>query len=239
MRWVQLGAFQPILRLHSHHGRRLPWEYPRRADRIASEFLRLRESLIPYTYTLARQAYDSGLPIVRAMYLGWPRLGAAYRFDRQYMYGDALLVAPVARPGGRARKRVWFPPGEWVDIFTGRRHRGPRAKTIGVPLERMPVFARAGAIVPRQPDASHSEQQRNDPLVLGVYAGANGSFTLYEDSGDGLDYLRGRFARTRFAWRQAAELGLDRDRPRARPLRGTASASLRAQDHRGRAAPVG
>jgi Glycosyl hydrolases family 31/Domain of unknown function (DUF5110) len=203
VRWVQLGAFQPILRLHSHHGRRLPWEYERRPRRIASEFLRLRESLIPYTYTLARQAYDTGLPIVQAMYLGWPRLGAAYRFDRQYMYGDALLVAPIGTPGARARKRVWFPPGEWVDIFTGQRHRGPRAKTITTPLERMPVFARAGAIVPRQPDTGNAEQQRNKPLVLGVYAGANGSFTLYEDAGDGLDYQREGFARTRFDWRQS------------------------------------
>jgi hypothetical protein len=223
-RWVQLGAFQPILRLHSNHGRRLPWEYERRPRRIASEFLRLRESLIPYTYTLARQAHDSGLPIVRAMYLGWPRLGGAYRFDSQYMYGDALLVAPVATPGARARKRVWFPPGEWVDVFTGDRYRGPRAMTIGVPLQRMPIFARAGAIVPRQPDASHAEQQRGDPLLLGVYAGANGSFTLYEDAGDGLDHLQGRFARTRFAWRQsgrAASLVIGRsrgrfDEPRAR-----------------------
>jgi hypothetical protein len=204
VRWVQLGAFQPILRLHSHHGRRLPWEYERRPRRIASDFLRLRESLIPYTYTLARRAHDSGLPIVRAMYLHWPRLGAAYRFDRQYMYGDELLVAPVGTPGARARKRVWFPPGEWVDIFTGQRHRGPRARSIAVPLERMPVFARAGAIVPRQPDASHAEQQRGDPLVLGVYGGDDGSFTLYEDAGDGLDYRRGRFSRTRFAWREGA-----------------------------------
>ncbi len=202
VRWVQLGAFQPILRLHSHHGRRLPWEYERRPRRIASEFLRLRESLIPYTYTLAREAYDSGLPIVRAMYLGWPKLGAAYRFDRQYMYGDSLLVAPIGTPG--ARKRVWFPPGEWVDIFTGQRHRGPKAKTVRAPLERMPVFARAGAIVPRQPDTSHAAQQQGEPLVLGVYGGDDGSFTLYEDAGDGLDYQGGGFARTRFAWRQGA-----------------------------------
>jgi alpha-glucosidase (family GH31 glycosyl hydrolase) len=224
VRWVQLGAFQPILRLHSHHGRRLPWEYEPRPKRIASEFLRLRESLIPYTYTLARQAYDSGMPIVRPMYLGWPRLGAAHRFDRQYMYGDELLVAPIATPGARAKKRIWFPPGEWVDVFTGERHRGPRATTLAFPLERMPVFARAGAIVPRQPDARNAQAQRGAPLVLGVYAGANGSFTLYEDSGEGLEYEHGRFARTRFAWRESgrsATLAIDRARgghggPRAR-----------------------
>jgi hypothetical protein len=222
VRWVQLGAFQPILRLHSDHGRRLPWEYSRRPRRIASEFLRLRESLIPYTYTLARQAHDSGLPMVRAMYLGWPRLGAAYRFDRQYMYGDSLLVAPVATPGRLAREPVWFPPGEWVDLFTGERHRGPRAKKIATPLDRMPVFARAGAIVPRQPDAGNARRQREDRLLLGVYAGANGSFTLYEDSGDDLRYLGGRFSRTRLAWRQgrrSASLAIGGSRGRYRSTR--------------------
>ena len=101
VRWVQFGAFQPILRLHSDHGDRLPWEYGGRAERIASGFLRLREALVPYLYTAAREAYDSGLPIARPMYLGWPRAARAYRFDGQYMLGDELLVAPVAEPGKR------------------------------------------------------------------------------------------------------------------------------------------
>jgi Glycosyl hydrolases family 31 TIM-barrel domain/Glycosyl hydrolase family 31 C-terminal domain/Domain of unknown function (DUF5110) len=202
VRWVQLGAFQPILRLHSDHGRRLPWEYPGRAGRIASRFLRLRESLVPYTYTAARESHDSGLPIARAMYLGWPGAGAAYRFDRQYMFGDSLLVAPVGSPGARARKRVWFPSGEWVDIFNGKRHRGPRAETLTVPLERMPVFARAGAIVPREPYAGSVDDSRPDRMLLDVYAGADGRFSLYEDAGRGNGYRDRRFSRTKLGWRE-------------------------------------
>ena len=144
VRWVQFGAFQPILRLHSNHGERLPWEYGGRAERIASGFLRLREALVPYLYTAAREAYDSGLPIARPMYLGWPRAARAYRFDGQYMLGDELLVAPVAKPGKRPTKRVWFPPGRWVDVFTGEVHAGDRSERLRVPLDRMPVFARTG-----------------------------------------------------------------------------------------------
>jgi hypothetical protein len=147
------------------------------------------------------------------MYLEWPRLGDAYRFDRQYMLGDELLVAPVGSPGDPARKRVWFPPGKWVDLFTGEVHSGPRARTLKVPLERMPLFARAGAIVPRQDYVDHVGRAAPDPLILNVYAGANGGFTLYEDEGAGFGYQRERFTRTRFGWREqgrSATLALGR-----------------------------
>lgn len=206
-RWIQLGAMQPILRLHSDHAPRLPWEYGGRAGRIAGEFLRLRASLVPYLYTLAREAYDTGLPLVRAMYLGWPRLAGAYRFDRQYMLGDELLVAPVARPGDPARKRVWFPPGRWTDVFTGDTYAGPRAQTLNVPLDRMPVFARAGGIVARQPYGDFERPGGNGRLLLDVYAGAGGGFNLYEDAGVGFGYQSGEFARTRLRWRQDGEGG--------------------------------
>jgi glycosyl hydrolase family 31/uncharacterized protein DUF5110 len=197
VRWVQLGAFQPINRLHSNHGDRLPWEYPGRAGRIAARFLRLRASLVPYLYTAARASHDTGLPIVRGMYLRWPRMDGAYRHDRQYMLGDSLLVAPVGAPGDPARKTVWLPPGDWVDLFTGQRHRGPRVVSLSVPLERMPVFARAGAVVPSQRYGPHQPSRPPDPLVVTTWTGADGAFRLYEDKGDGLGYERRAFAFTR------------------------------------------
>ena len=204
VRWVQSGLVQPILRLHSNHAPRLPWEYDGRAGQIAALFLRLRESLVPYLYTLARQSYDTGLPLARAMYLEWPKRREAYRFDHQYMLGGQLLAAPVARPGDPARKRVWFPPGRWVDVFTGEVHDGSRVETLGVPLERMPLFARAGAIVPRQDYVENSGRTAPDPLILNVYAGGDGTFTLYEDEGTGFGYRNGRFARTALRWDEGA-----------------------------------
>jgi hypothetical protein len=207
VRWVQFGAFQPILRLHSDHGERLPWEYPRRAHRIAAGFLRLRESLIPYLYTAARESYDTGLPMARPMYLHWPGANSAYRFDSEYMLGDELLVAPVTQPGQRAAKRVWFPPGEWVDVFTGAVHRGPQTQRMSVPLDRMPVFARAGSIVPRAPEAGGGASRQIDPLALDVYAGADGDYELYEDANRGFGYKRGQFARTGFRWAEDASSG--------------------------------
>ena len=151
LRWIQLGTFQPLDRLHSHHGKRLPWEYSEPARSVAADFLRLREALVPYLYTLSRESHDRGLPMVRPMYLGWPNQRAAYDHPTQFTLGRDLLVAPVSRPGNPARKTVWFPPGAWVDWFTGERHTGPGTKALSVPLDRMPVFVRAGGIVPTQP----------------------------------------------------------------------------------------
>jgi hypothetical protein len=200
VRWLQAGVAAPILRMHSNHAPRLPWEYGGRAEALGELFLRLRESLVPYLYTLARQSYDTGLPMARAMFLGWPKLNAAYRFDRQYMLGEQLLVAPVAHPGDPARKRVWFPPGRWVDLFTGEVHHGPRAEKLMVPLERMPLFARAGAVIPRQDYVDHTRPRASDALIVNVYAGDDGRFTLYEDEGTGFGYETGAQTRTPLRW---------------------------------------
>ena len=194
VRWVQSGTFQPILRLHSDHGDRLPWDYPGKAQTVATEFLRLRGALVPYLYTLAREAHERGLPITRGTYLRWPGHDEAYAHDRQYMLGPQLLVAPVGTPGDPARKDVWFPPGEWIDLFAGERHRGPAVKSLSVPLERMPVFARAGAVIPLQQPTSRGTP---DPLLIDFYPGRSGAFILYEDAGDGLEYLRRRHTHTR------------------------------------------
>src|SRR5207248_1774562 len=98
-RWVQLGAFQPIFRLHSNHGDRLPWNYDATAEVSAEKFIRLREALVPYIYSLAKQARDTGLPMTRPMYLNYPDLDAAYQHPDQYLYGDDVLVAPVVSSG--------------------------------------------------------------------------------------------------------------------------------------------
>jgi alpha-glucosidase (family GH31 glycosyl hydrolase) len=133
------------------------------------------------------------------MYLHWPEHDDAYRHDRQYMLGPSVLVAPVGAPGDPARKTVWFPPGVWVDFFTGERHRGPGVEELVVPLERMPVFVRAGAVLPMQGYRPHESDGPADPLVVSAWAGRDGSFRLYEDGGDGLEYRRGSYSFTRIA----------------------------------------
>ena len=220
VRWMQLGAFQPILRPHSDHAPRLPFEYGGRAGKIAAEFIRLRESLVPYIYTAARESYDTGIPITRPMYLGWPKSSAAYRFDSQYMFGSQLMFAAIAGAGDPARTRVWFPPGKWTSVFSGKTYAGPAKRTVPVPLEEAAVFARAGAIVPRQRDVDHVQGGGPSPLLVDVYAGASNRFTLYEDSGDGLEYQAARSPARRCNGARARRRSGSRSRPSAAATRG-------------------
>ena len=196
-RWVQLGTFQPILRLHSSAGNRLPWDYPQPANDIAANFLRLREALVPYTYTLADESVRTGLPINRPLYLDYPDEPAAYANPGEYLYGPDVLVAPVTTPGTVSTESVWFPPGQWTDWFTGATFTGPSEQTLTVPLDRMPVFVRAGGIIPEQAPMSHVGAKPDAPTTLRVYPGAAGQFSLYADAGDGTGYQRGQYSLTR------------------------------------------
>jgi alpha-glucosidase (family GH31 glycosyl hydrolase) len=196
VRWVQLGAFQPILRLHSSAGNRLPWDYSEPADAISASFLRLREALVPYTYTLADQAVESGLPINRPLYLDYPDLAAAYSNPTEYLYGPNVLVAPATTPGNVSTESVWFPPGQWTDWFTGATFNGPSEHTLTVPLDRMPVFVKAGGIVPEQAPMSHVGARPGAPTIVRVYPGAAGSLSLYQDEGSGNGYEHGQDSHT-------------------------------------------
>jgi hypothetical protein len=193
-RWVQLGTFEPILRLHSNNEDRLPWQYPQPVQGITEAFLRLREALLPYSYTLAAEAHQSGLPMARPLYLDYPDQPAAYDNPTEYLYGQDMLVAPVTTPGDMASTTVWFPPGQWVDYFTGATFTGPSTATLSVPLDQMPVFVRQGGIVPEQPSAGGAGPPK--ALTALVYPGSPGSFDLYGDAGTGLGYTKGQHTET-------------------------------------------
>jgi alpha-glucosidase (family GH31 glycosyl hydrolase) len=185
VRWVQLGAFQPILRLHGNHSDRLPWQYGDAARTAAEKFLNLREDLVPYTYTLAHEAADTGIPAVRATYLEYPDQAGAYdAAAREYFYGSDVLVAPVASPGATATTSVWFPPGQWTDYFTGKTYTGPSTQNVTTDWNSMPVFVKAGGIVPTRTDnVTNDVQNPLTKVTLNVTGGADGSYSLYEDDG--------------------------------------------------------
>ncbi|WP_069462311.1 TIM-barrel domain-containing protein [Actinacidiphila rubida] len=185
-RWVQLGTFQPIDRLHSNHSDRLPWQYGTAARASADAFLNLRENLVPYTYSLAQQANATGVPVTRPMYLEYPDEAQAYTTaGSEYFYGPDMLVAPVTTPGTTASTSVWFPPGtQWTDYFTGKTYAGGTTQTITSGLDTMPVFVRAGAVVPtRTVNAAAQDKAPLTQATLTVTAGASGGTTLYEDDG--------------------------------------------------------
>jgi hypothetical protein len=198
LRWLQLGTFQPIMREHSTLGQnaRLPWEYDASTQATGDAFLQLRESLVPYLYTLAEQSSSSGLPMTRALYLDYPGEADAYDHPAEYQLGSDMLVAPVTTPGNVATTSVWFPPGRWTDWFTGATFTGPSTQTLDVPLNRMPVFVKAGGIVPLQPSSGHAQTAGSAPLTLRVFAGASGQYTMYDDAGTGLGYEHGQYTDT-------------------------------------------
>jgi hypothetical protein len=207
-RWVQLGTFQPIDRLHSDHGDRLPWNYSAAADAGAERFLRLREALVPYTYTLAAQAHSTGVPIIRPLYLDYPANSEAYSFNQEYLYGDNVLVAPITTPddaNGNGSVSAWIPPGTWTDYFTGTSYTGPATVTITDPLSAMPVLIRSGGILPTRTDyVQDAAAKPLTALTLSVAAGADGSFALYQDSGEGAGYRGGQSTSTPISWNDGA-----------------------------------
>jgi VCBS repeat-containing protein len=184
-RWVQLGTFQPIDRLHGNHSDRLPWQYGAAARSAADKFLNLREDLVPYTYTLAQQAADTGIPVVRPTYLEYPDEPQAYATaGSEYFYGSDMLVAPVTTPGTTATTSVWLPPGQWTDYFTGRTYTGGTTQNITTGLDTMPVFVRAGAVIPtRTHNVTNNDENPLGKVTLTVAPGASGTSTLYEDNG--------------------------------------------------------
>jgi hypothetical protein len=198
LRWLQLGTFQPIMREHSTLGQnaRLPWEYDAATQATGDALLQLRESLVPYLYTLSQQASSTGLPMTQALYLDYPSAPAAYDHPGEYLLGSDMLVDPVTTPGNVATTSVWFPPGRWTDWFTGATFTGPSTQTLSVPLNRMPVFVKAGGIVPLQPSSGHAQSAGSAPLTLRVFAGASGKYTMYDDAGTGLGYEHGQYTDT-------------------------------------------
>ncbi|MBM9509258.1 ricin-type beta-trefoil lectin domain protein [Actinacidiphila acididurans] len=207
VRWLQFGAFQPVDRLHSDHGDRLPWNYTGAAADAAAQALRLRESLVPYTYTLARQANATGVPIVRPMYLDYPDQDAAYHASGQYLYGDDVLVAPITTANdasGNGSSSVWVPPGTWTDYFTGRSYTGPATVTITDPLNQMPVLLRSGGILTTRADYAQNTSKPLTALTVNVAAGADGSFSLYSDAGEGSGWTSGQSSTAPLSWSDTA-----------------------------------
>jgi alpha-glucosidase (family GH31 glycosyl hydrolase) len=200
LRWVQLGVFSPITRLHSGSSpfnSREPWRFGSPVQQVITRFLRLRHRLVPYLSTMNRRAHADGAPLVSPMYFDHPHDEAAYRVPNQFLFGDRLLVAPITAPADRATQlgavRAWLPAGQWTDVFTGLVYRGDTMISLHRDLDSIPVLAPAGAILPlTAADVVGFGTPVPDALELRVYAGADGEFELAEDGDDE------RWALTRF-----------------------------------------
>jgi hypothetical protein len=207
-RWVQFGALSPVLRLHSTKDARFerrPWKYPEPYFRAAQRAFHLRYRLIPYLYTMARVAADTSIALCRPMYYESPEDESAYAARYQYYFGDQMIAAPIVTPvdprTGLANTDVWLPAGEWIDFETKETHTGPAWVRVFGDLERMPMFVKAGGIIPQSAGfeprpapalaSGSTDALAKDKLVVSVFPGASGRFRLYEDDGASLGYAAG------------------------------------------------
>ena len=205
-RWLQMSVFFPFCRAHTYlfSPDQEPWSWGEPYLSINREFIRLRYRLLPYLYTALWQCTQTGAPIVRPLLWAFQDDPTTHTLDDEFLCGDALLVAPVLEEGA-TRRRVYLPAGLWYDFWTDERHEGPAWLEVEAPLERIPVFVRAGAVVPMGPDMDYVSQRPTDPLTLHLYPPAEGqevvSF-LYEDDGETLAYRRGEYRLNRFVLRE-------------------------------------
>lgn len=224
VRWFQFSAFCPSFRSHGRAWKlRLPWGWstsdpgplegakpPRpgelpnpQVEEICRKYLELRYRLLPYNYTLARQAHDTGLPMMRALWLHCPADAKAVSRGDEYLWGRDLLVAPVVERGA-AKRSIYLPAGGWYDWWTGDGIAGGVEILRPVDLGTLPLFVRAGAIIPLDPVRQYAMEPVTGPTTLRVYPGADGEFTLYEDEGDTNGYKNGACATIPILWNDRA-----------------------------------
>ena len=229
VRWFQFGAFCPLFRAHGRDWKlRLPWGWntgelgpneistytggaanpdPGELHNAAVEpicrtYLELRYRLLPYLYSVVREGHVTGLPIVRALWLHHPDDPAVAARGDEYLWGRDILVAPVVERGATSR-RLYLPRGAWFDFWTGERRDGGREIDRAVDLGTMPLYVRAGAIMPLDPVRQYTGQPVDDPTTLRIYPGADGRFLLYDDDGESFGYQRGDWMGIECGWADA------------------------------------
>ncbi|SNT02965.1 TIM-barrel domain-containing protein [Sphingopyxis indica] len=206
LRWFQFGAFSPLFRSHGETPKREIYEIaPEGSPMYASMewYLKLRYRLMPYIYTLAGDTWQKDSTIMRGLVMDFPADPRVRNINDQYMFGSAFLVAPVTEFKARSRK-VYLPAGAgWYDFNNGAYYKGGQEIVAEAPYERMPLFVRSGSIVPTGPEIEHTREEPDGPIVLHIFTGADGSFSLYEDDGTSEGYKRGEFVRIPVQWNDA------------------------------------
>jgi len=213
-RWVQLGVFSPINRLHSSNhplqGKE-PWNYNKDTEAVMKNFLRLRHELIPYLYTMNYKTYKEAKPLVSPLYYNHPDTNETYmaQYRNEFYFGTEMVVSPITKPENSvthtAYAKTYLPEGEWFDFFTGRRYKGGKALRIYRDLFTMPVFVKAGGIIPMANDGIKNSTDNPENLKIRVFGGCNNTFELYEDDGISTNYEKESFAKTKFELKDKVE----------------------------------
>jgi len=204
VRWFQFGAFCPIFRAHGTRttNENELWSYGPDAQKILVAYDKLRYRLLPYIYSLAWKTTSEGYTIMRPLVMDFREDVRAQNIGDQFLFGPALLVSPVTEPGATTR-HLYLPAAKWYDFWTGAAIQGGHTLDAPSPIDRMPLYVRAGSILPLGPDVEYAAEKSADPIELRVYRGGNGAFTLYEDENDTYHYEKSVYATIPFSWDEA------------------------------------
>ena len=201
-RWFQYGTFQPNMRTHGTRPQNEVWSYGKEAEPILEKYLRLRYALLPYLYSLGWHANQTGEPFMRGLFLDFGNDPKVADLGDEYIFGPALLVAPVTEQGATTRS-VYLPAGtDWYNFWTNERVHGGQRITVAAPIDTIPVFVRAGSILPMG-SAVESTEDNQTIAEVRVYPGANGAFTFHNDDGKTYAYEHGAFRTTELRWNDA------------------------------------
>jgi alpha-D-xyloside xylohydrolase len=205
IRWFQFGTFCPIFRAHGTRttNQNEIWSYGPEAQKTLAAYDILRYRLMPYIYSLAWKTTNEGYTIMRPLVMDFREDTRAQNIGDQFLFGPAILVNPVTEPGA-ATRRLYLPNAKWYDFWTGAAIQGGRTLDAPSTIDRMPLYVRAGSILPLGPDLQYAAEKSADPIELRIYRGANGAFTLYEDENDSYDYEKGVHATIPFSWDDTA-----------------------------------
>jgi alpha-glucosidase/alpha-D-xyloside xylohydrolase len=228
LRWFQFGAFCTLFRAHGRNWKlRLPWGWNTgdagpmeinnyngaaipdasqlhnpQVEVICRKYLELRYRMLPYLYSAVQECTRTGMPVMRALWLHYPDDAVAIARDDAYLWGRDILVAPVVEQGATTRK-IYLPRGDWYDFWTKKRVEGGREISREVDLETMPLFVRAGAVLPLGPVKQYTHEKVDQPLAISIYSGADGAFVLYEDDGVSFNYRKGEWLGVQMEWNDA------------------------------------
>lgn len=197
-RWISIGSFSPFFRGHSMINSRdsEPWSYGEEVEQISRNYIKFRYQLLPYLYSLFYEASENGMPVQRSLAIDYTHDAKIYeaQFQHQYLFGPSIMVAPVE--SAKEFVKVYFPKGDaWYSLYDGKKFSGSHETILECPLHRLPVFVKAGAIIPMQPVIAHTAE-KSEWLIIHLYAGeTNNAFLFYEDDGSSFDYQKGIFSR--------------------------------------------
>ncbi|MBN1926280.1 MAG: DUF5110 domain-containing protein [Prolixibacteraceae bacterium] len=199
-RWFQWGVFNPIFRVHGYMSETEPWKYGDTVENNIRKMLDLRYKLLPYIYSEAWQITRNGSTLMRPFVMDFADDSKALEQPFEYLFGKSILVAPITEPGV-TEMNVYLPASaNWYNLLTGKKYEGGQTIAVDAPLEKIPLFVKAGSIIPVGPKAQYASEKKWDDLEIWIYEGADARFTLYEDEGDNYNYEKGAFSTIEFKW---------------------------------------